>query len=268
MDYISTMSEDLIRKLDCIKMVAETAEKGTIFFLEVSSQPLISLVLVTSDNRTDTIHKKSVHLEYKPEPSTYPSISTTQSNPYITGYNKYKLLEGAVAPQMDLDSYISNFESVCCHINSMIMKNHGVVCYQDGNKLNKNTNNVFYIHICDAMNLIVRNLEGEVPDLVVKTNLLKELPQGVVNDFEDSFVEKCQKDFFLKHVDYFYTTYAYFGNYSFIPIRSLVTSNSSVFKKSSFFTNDEHFIDHQKGKLMEFNRINQRTLSRMLYRSI
>ena len=137
---------------------------GQHFFLEISSQPLVSLFVVTGDELKDSIDKKELHLRYKAEPSSYLTITTSNTNPYITGYERYNLVRGTGAPLMDLDRHTSMFKSVCSHINQMIMKNHGVVCYEDGNKLNNTTSNVFYIHICDAMNLIVRNLQNEVPD--------------------------------------------------------------------------------------------------------
>ena len=54
---------------------------------------------------------------------------------------------------------------------------------------------------------------------------------------------------------------------SFIPIRTLVDDTDNNFKTSSFFTNDSHFVKHQKGKLQEINQNEKRYQTSFAYRS-
>ena len=72
----------------------------------------------------------------------------------------------------------------------------------------------------------------------------------------------------MKHVDFLYVCYAYYGNNSFVPIRTRVSITSTELKEASFFMNDNHFILHQIGKMKEFNQNDNRQDYRILYRTI
>jgi hypothetical protein len=86
---------------------------------------------------------------------------------------------------------------------------------------------------------------------VTSTSLLS-ITHEMKNLFSDSLLTEDQKIFVLDNVDILYLIYGYYGNYSFVPICTVILPKSTkVFVESSFFTNDLHFHTHQQGKLQE-----------------
>ena len=151
---------------------------------------------------------------------------------------------------MSKTDYILLFEDTCVYIDTCISKNHGIRCYTDGDFSNKSNTNNWFVRVCDMFNILYEKRCGNILKVTVKSRLLDKLPSTKnVNDLESNLIPKKNKNFMMLHVDFLYICYAYFGNYSFTPIRTQVEKNSKVFHVSSFFTNDDHFMTHQKGKL-------------------
>ena len=120
------------------------------------------------------------------------------------------------------------------------------------------------------MNIMIEARNNTTPKVQLKTALLKDLPESVavVNEFSYKYLEKKHLEFMIIHMDFFYLCYGYYSNHSFMPIRTSVPGNSSIFKVSSFFMNDDHFVNHQKGKIIEFNQNEANLISRIMYRTI
>ena len=123
---------------------------------------------------------------------------------------------------------------LCEDIDASITKNHGVRCFEDGDKDNLMVRNVFYLHICDVINIIITRTSGEAIDVVVPTDLLTIIPKDMTNDFELKFLREENRAFLMEHADFLYYCYAYIGNHSFIPIRTKLNDNSSIFVESPF----------------------------------
>ena len=154
------------------------------------------------------------------------------------------------------------FQRTCSAIDMSIEEFHGVKCYRDGDQRHEDKNNIYFMHICDILNVIDKRRSNEVPELKIKTSLFQSLPEvGVVNELESRYLNPELFDFVVIHLDFLYLCYGYYCNHSFMAIRTTV-------EHTSFFMNDEHFLKHQKGKLLELNQNELRLHTRIMYRSI
>ena len=268
MDTSIDLTDAMIATIDRIKKLAEDGDEGDISFVEISSFPLVSLSIRTGSRRSDTSQKKRLHFEYKMQPSSYPSYNIVHVGPEKIGYDKYKSLNKNLENNLSFKDYGHTFNSVCEDIDRSIRKYHGIKCYEDGNVTNGTTTNVVILHVCDVMNIIISQQSGRVPPVFLKTGLFKELKTSATYEFLDTYFTIKNREFLLEHVDFFYLCYGYFGNHSFVPIRTLVFEDSNVFKDSKFLTNDNTFVNHQMGKLKSFNQNNDKVISKMVYRSI
>ena len=266
-------------RLHNAKMTAEEGEEGDVGFLQVSKRPLTSLFLTTGtkiDPSTST--KRHVHLRFVSQHVGYPChIKSNEENDTI-GYQSFKnatklcLIESIKKKYEDIsiEEYRCIFEQVCQAIDKSIVDYHGVKCYRDGDWTNKKKANIYFLHVCDVLNCISKKrFHHTLPEIIVPTPTLKELPMlGVVSDLE--LVHLCNHllDFVILHVDYLYTCYGYYGNHSFMAIRTSIAKGCKIFTKSCFFMNDDHFVNHQIGKLKEFNQNESRLESKLMYRSI
>ena len=102
----------------------------------------------------------------------------------------------------------------------------------------------------------------------MKTSLLKTIDRKLSDQLSLEFISETNRKFLIAHVDYLYMCYGYYGNTSFVPIRTNIDIKSDVFLESSVFTNSTHFTNHQEGKLMELNETEQKQVTKMVYRSI
>ena len=258
------------KRLAVLKRVAETSVEGRVFFYEASSNPVVSLYITTGSISQTNPNKKDLHLKYVNEPSTYPKLDLAKKTLDQVGYNKYKdvVQQDTTILDLSFDEYKIKFHTICEHINSAISQYHGIKCYEDGDSTNQNVTNVIILHICDVMNVMVCECEEKSLDLCIDTSLLRTIDKRMSKELDIPMLTPIEKDFFLLHIDFFYMCYAYVGNYSFVPIRTKIDIDSYIFKISSFFTNDDHFIQHQKGKLSAFNEREDKMYTKMIYRSI
>ena len=262
------LSNDWTRRLDNAKELASNASFGSRFFLAVSSQPVVSLNIITGDKQDNTSKQRQVHLNYQLQPDDYPLVYKTMEETYLHAYDQYKNRLDTSIETMDFNSFSSQFNDICMDIDSSIRQNHGIKCYEDGDASNNDASNVMILHICDVFNIMQSYRENSVPVLYIKTRLLREVSSSITNEFQKSFLKEYLVPFFWNNIDFLYTCYAYYGNFSFVPIRTLVDKDNEMLKSSSFFTNDEHFVNHQIGKLQEFNQNESNFVSKLAYRSI
>ena len=269
MNPINSLSPEMNRRLVNTKKIAETSNEGTISFMELSYYPLVSLYITTGERKVETNNLKHLHLRYMGEPSNYPNFDLENKSPHKLGYENYSTL---ITPKdhhiLSFNRYKTLFDSVVDEINGSISKYHGYKCYEDGNSNNGGTRNIIILHICDVINIISCQDDKCIPDLFIKTRLMSELDVRMCEELDIHFSTVEIKEFFRFQMDFFYLCYAYFGNTSFVPIRTSVDIESDILNKSSFFTNDEHFINHQHGKLKELNQTEHNSITRIVYRSI
>ena len=228
----------------------------------------MSLFVITGDKKKDESNERDLHLHYEAEPYTYPFVYKNRKETMDKGYEKYRDLIDESQDTVSYESWLHRFDKICIDIDACIRQYHGVKCYEDGDKSNNEVNNIMILHICDVLNMMVAFRRNEIPTVVIKTRLLENICTEIVNDFQLQYTDTYDMIFFWKNVDFVYTCYAYLGNYSFVPIRTLVKKDDTTFKESVFFTNDDHFVKHQKGKLQEFNQNENKVVSKLVYRSI
>ena len=266
-------STDWQRRLDNAKKCAENGREGDVFFLQVSKNPLVSLFITTGSLVGGGTNLRSVDLRFVGQHSLYPKCINSNTQSDVIGYQYFKRSceknNNGLFNSYDLDVYKERFEQTCLNLDKSIVDFHGVRCYRDNDPHNNATNNYFVMHLCDIFNIMIHANFGTQPELKLKTQLLKNLPEhGVINELESRYLTEANKSFLIHHIDFFYLCYGYYGNHSFVPIRTSMEKNHLIFQTSSFFMNDDHFVEHQKGKLKEFNQNESRTVSRLIYRSI
>ena len=267
------------RRLENAKRCAEDGKEGDVYFLQVSSIPVVSLFITTGAKVDKLGVKRDVHLRFVGEPDYYPEAITEYIEMDRIGYNIFrnKIQLHGIKKQIDkygdlsMEDYHTFFVSTCKDIDSSIRDYHGVRSYRDGDKKNGANSNIFILHICDIFNLMgYKNIDVDaVPEVKVTTELLKELPRNtIVNDFEEVYLSCTNSEFLLLHLDFFYMIYCYYSNHSFMAIRLATKNRCSIFTQSSFFMNDDHFVNHQYGKIKEFNQNNSHLVSKVIYRTI
>ena len=265
-----SLSEDWKRRLNEVKRKAMVADEGSTYFLQVSSHPVVSLFIVTGDKLNDTSNERSVHLHYSPQPECYPPVITDTSVLEAMGYEQYNKLNGTMMKKYPtLEEYKISLYSLFDDIDRTILENHGVRCYDDGCARNKAHTNVFYLHICDVLNIFInKKMHSGTTEVIVSTDMLMSIPTTMSNEFEDSYLRESNKEFLSSNVDFVYYCYAYLGNKSFVPIRTGIKDNSNTFVCSKFFMNNDHFVMHQYGKLQEINQNGCGITSKIAYRTI
>ena len=177
------LSDEWRRRLDDLKEKAKVAEKGSIFFVEISSLPVVSLFIVTGDKINRLSSERETHLHFSSQPDTYPRAQDKVIAMQSIGYQHY-LKECVDIERLDLSAFQTKFLSVCDDINNAIKKNHGVRCYEDGSQSNTHITNIIYLHICDILNMIINRVHNNQTRLVIKTKLLKKISDDLINDFE------------------------------------------------------------------------------------
>ena len=152
-DYMS-LSVELKRKIEVIQDRAQHADEGDTFFLQVSSNPVVSLFITTGKVIDEATAKKNIHLHYSPQDKSYPNIIKSALEMHTMGLNSYN--SGIKEDKkLDMHTYKQKFYDLCHDIDECIKVNHAVKCYQDGDEDNQAPSNVFYLHICDILNLII-----------------------------------------------------------------------------------------------------------------
>ena len=269
MNRITSLSPEMNMRLANTKQIAETSKEGTIFFMELSYYPLISLFIRTGGRKEETQNIKHLHLRYVNEPSDYPQFDLENKSPHQLGYENYTTLtQHNNNTKLSFNSYRTLFDAVVDQINGSISKYHGYLCYEDGDITNGSTRNIIILHVCDVINIISCQSEDRIPPLYIKTRLMSELDPRMCRELDVTFSTNEIKELFMLQMDFFYVTYAYFGNTSFVPIRTSVDNQSVILNNSAFFTNDDHFVNHQHGKLKELNQTEHNSITRIVYRSI
>lgn len=261
-------SNDWNCRLNDVKRLACKAEQGSTFFLEVSSSPIVSLFIVTGDFSDKSKKERSTHLHFAPQTDEYPKMLASQKEVENMGYRKYMHNRKQDDKILNIEQYKAKLYSVFEGIDNAIRTNHGIKCYADGDRTNLDGMNVFFLHICDVLNLMVMKKKEYIAEVVIKSNMLKDLPVNITNDFETHFLKHSNEAFLYSEVDFIYYCYAYLGNTSFIPIRTKIDINDDIFINSRFFMNNDHFLKHQYGKLQEINQNGCGFISKLAYRSI
>jgi hypothetical protein len=270
---------EILLKVQLLTAVARNANRGDSFFMQVSPCPVTSIRITTGDVDPDDEQQRNTHIHFTGEPDGYPTWPPDMATAQRRGYEKYlrrlhtnfrENPEEGFSP-ISIDLYRDKFMRICRKFDAAVYTDHGVKCYINGNMEDDYYFNVIIFHLCDIMTIFIHERQGlPIPDLVLQTDMLTTIPsQEMVSDLMDVQMSVEEKNFLEEHIDWFYLCYAYWGNFSFVPIRSRMSNNVNDVEEASFLmTTNNNFIEHQRGKLEELNRNNPATESRMLYRSM
>jgi hypothetical protein len=264
-------------RLERLQGVARSAAEGEEHFIQVSSCPLVSIKLITGD--VDEQHEglRVLHMSFVAEPPEFPDVPPNMREIQRHGYEEYlRMLHHQLSEDEDegFDPitravWRSKFMRVSGHIDAAIRQYHGVKCYVDGDHNHDVYENVIIFHVCDIMTIFIHGRNGlPRPEVVIPTHLLREIPANMVNDLMSHVMTTEDKNFLQENLAHFYVCFAYYGNFSFVPIRTRLSESIDYLDTARFFMNNETFFEHQRGKLKELNFNNERITSRMCYRSI
>jgi hypothetical protein len=253
-------------KLQTVHQLADYGEEGDVHFLQVHTVPLSSMILTTGKPIPNGYgRKKQVHMRMLAPPPDLPKVPNGVKAIVEDGYKKhvertvrsYSAPGGHASRVIPFPKWKCLFDSVTTVIDKMIYAHHGIKCHMDGNINNDMLINILYLHVCDVLNIIAsRHNNDVIPEVAIRTTMLESLPDSILETLstESSELSRECVDFLISEIDFFYIVYAYYGNGSFLSLRTMVPSNSAVFIHSSCLMNNEYFFRHQEGKLEELNR--------------
>jgi hypothetical protein len=254
---------------------AENGNEGLVTFAPLSSNPVQSMLLTTQDIRDDDSGLRNYHVHIVSQPPNFPETPRNMNLMQREGYRRYlrRVLvthrsTSAHVIATSFDEWREMFMSVISVMDESIRDRHGVLCFEDGNMNNNDVTNVFYMHICDVMNVYICRLAGEVPVVYLPTPSFNTVNVKSKNMLTDRMLSTEQINFFIQEIDFLYNSYAYFANYSFLPVRTLLEPRDDVITTAHFYTHDDHFRTHQDGKLKVIERDQNRHLATVVYRSI
>jgi hypothetical protein len=262
-------------KLDNILRHAMFASNGDEFFHEYSYKPLTSMFITTGeliegDGREHELHTHLIeqHSGYPPHIDSYEDIIKKGYQLFCENndLNTKKLTEFGCT-SLNIVEYKEMFCVVKGIIDRAIDTNHGIKCFADGDLNNMEPDNMYYMHICDIFNIMIHEYASRRIRLLIETSLLPYITPQMKHMLEERLLNCRQYYFLLNNVDIFYMSYGYYFNTSFVPIRTRIPTQSGIFKMSCFFMNDEHFVQHQRGKLKEIDQIEDDYINRILYRT-
>jgi hypothetical protein len=250
---MSQLTPEFKKKLEEIRTRCEKADTGTCNFLEVNANPVTSLYMISGKTKPDGT--KEVHMSFEQEPSGFPKMPDTNLGCDKEGYkmyltklkSDYDLGKSEKFSGMQFLEWKARLYEICDIIDAVIRNNHGIKCFEDGDCTNDNIKNVMFLHVCDVMNLHMNKKRNMETTLLIKNKLLKELKSSTVDILTSSVLDASYMKFFEENIDHLYTNYCYYGNSSFLPIRTHIAENDTVFNHSKFFMNNVHYAKHQIG---------------------
>jgi hypothetical protein len=256
------LDEGFQQKLQTATTLSENGEEGDVHFVQVSHCPVSSLFLITGEARENS-NLHHVTLRIVGQTAEYPPFPANMYSSQKKGY-KYHLEKACELYEADNTLGFSplNFQTcremfmnICQHIDAALCANHGIKCYHDGNVSNDRFSNKVFMHVCDVLNILKceRN-NSPVPTVYIQTPMFEHVSYEWTNILIHSMLTEYELEFLHKEINYFYTCYCHFGNFNFLPaIRTRVQEDCTVLARSAFFTNNPHFIEHQRGKMKELN---------------
>ena len=102
------------------------------------------------------------------------------------------------------------------------------MCYDDGNLENHRIHNCFVLHICDVLNIHMRRKKGFETKVLIRGYTLNQIGPNTKSKFIEQNMTSDQLAFLETNIDYIYRQYCYYGNYSYIPVRTYIDHNCST----------------------------------------
>ena len=151
-------------------------------------------------------------------------------------------------------------------INNCIRKNHGIVCYKNGDISDQTYENIVCLHFVDVLSLLLHRIAlRSEPVVVLKTPLLREIGDDFMDMFSFNLSSDDELKFVLKNADIFYMIYGYWSNNSVVPIRLNVANELANMKQSNSLLKDTFFQQCQIAKLDSLGRKMDEYKEKMFY---
>jgi hypothetical protein len=205
-------------------------EECDVHFLQISTVPLSSMVLTTgSPILNGDGRKKQVHMRMLGPPPDLPKVPNGVKAIVQDGYKKhiahtvssYNAPGGCASRVIPFPNWGSLFHSVTSVIDKMIYAHHGIKCHVDRNINNEMLINIFYLHVCDVLNIIAcRHNNTPLPQVAIRTSMLQSLPDSILETLTTALSELTKESFgiLLSKINFFYIVYVYYGNGSFLSL--------------------------------------------------
>jgi hypothetical protein len=276
METLGNLTAEQMRKLDIINQSAKTSNEGTRHFFELSSNPVTSVFLHTGELVNDDSNEHEVHIEMVSQPDSFPEVPANmyaiEQEAYADYYRKklaeYRANETNGLNVISFQLYQRRFQNVLETVDNAVRAHHGVKCFEDGDRTNDSFGNVFYLHVCDVINIYVNRRRGMPTNVYIPTNSLDEISDDVVDELTSVLLQGETLSTFDYQCDVFYRCFCYYGNYSFLAIRTQIPMNLDEMLFSRFFTNNPHFMQHQFGKVDQLACIEPDLVSRVSFRTV
>jgi hypothetical protein len=276
MERLGNLSQEQQRKLNIIKQSAATSDEGTRHFFELSSKPVVSVFIHTRGLIEEGGTEHHTHVEMINQPEGFPeaprNMYATQQKGYEDYYRKklaeYREDSSNGLNVMPFGEYQRRFQNVLEAIDRSVRDHHGVKCYEDGDVNNDTLGNVLYLHVCDVINIYVNRRRGVGTHVYIPTNSLDVIEDSMVDTLTTELLTGESLELFDYQCDIFYLCFCYYGNYSFLSIRTQVPMNSEIMVQSRFFTNNRHFMQHQFGKVDQLACVEPHITARVVYRTV
>ena len=158
------------------------------------------------------------------------------------------------------------FKTTIALINKCIRKNHGIVCYKNGDISDQSYENIVCLNFVDVLSLLLHRIAlRSAPVVVLKTPLLTEIGADFMDMFSFNLSSDDELKFVLKNADIFYMIYGYWSNNSVVPIRLNISNELANMKKSTSLLKDAFFQQCQIAKLQSLGRRMDEHKQKMFY---
>jgi hypothetical protein len=245
------------------------------YFLEINANPVTSLYLITGNPKNDGTDEKDIHMSFEQQPPGFPVMPSTNDACDKQGYhmyltkvkNDYDLGVIETFSPIKFGEWKTMLYTLRDIIDEIIRMNHGVKCYKDGDITNNDIRNVYFLHVCDVFNIIMNKKRNKKTTLLISSKLLEDVKETTVDAITTRVLNETYIKYLMDNVDHMYMNYCYYGNGSFLPIRTHIAEDDEVFLKSKFFINNIHYAKHQRGKLNYVNQTQKGTMNACVFRT-
>jgi hypothetical protein len=249
-----TLSEKVKTSISVARDHVLNGYVGTTSFVELHSNPLTGLYLQTLKEAKSSEQANEIEERVVPEPDHYPDKPEDVMDMINQEYAEYEKRcdDSGKEKRFSRFTWKKHFSDLRQVIEDATQQYEGIVCYENGDTPDNCSGNMLVLHVCDVINMFIEGAYNQrKPGLYLRTAMLGDLDTVTKITLFDDILTKNQLKFLVQEVDFVYAWFAYWNNKSILPIRTTVCKESTVFKKSAFFTNDKTFREHQEGKLRQ-----------------
>ena len=254
--------------LRLIHVAAESALPGDKMWHVVNDCPLRLLTVKFFEKLVDGQMTKVRNMSFTCEthlparPSTDKELSDLAFSLYVTDHER---THHAGSTKLEREFHVK-FKTIIELINNCIRKNHGIVCYKNGDISDQTYENIVCLHFVDVLSLLLHRIAlRSEPEVALKTPLLNKIGDDFMDMFSFNLSDDVELKFILKNADIFYMIYGYWSNNSVVPIRLNVPDELANMKQTNSLLKDSFFQQCQCAKLDSLGRKMDEYKEKMFY---